>query len=169
MWGKRLFFIFPSFFGALWFVAVQDQIIGEREPRYYLVSFAFAFLAILVGYFVFKKIILRGVVFFGGLYLGFVLGAMIGIQNLLIEFGIGIVLGIISLILFIKVFDAALIVISSAIGSVFIFVVGQEFWNIPEFVLPFIFLIGLSFQFFINPKDSDKKSDKKSKSTKNEE
>lgn len=164
LWGKRLFFLFPSFIGALWFVALQDQIIGERQPRFYLVSFVVAFSTILVAYFVFKKVILRVAVFFSGLYLGFVAGALFGVENILIELGIGVVLGIVLLALFVKIFDLALVLVSAAIGSVVLFMASKEFWNVPDLIVPVLFVMGSSFQIFVlhdgrRKSDSDDKED----------
>lgn len=169
LWGKRLFFVFPSFMGAVWFVAIQDQIIGEQEPRFYLVSFFIVFCTILVAYFIFKKVLLKVAVFFCGLYLGFVFGAFFSVNNIIIELVLGIVLGIVLLFLFVKLFDIALISVSSAIGSLILFMVGHELWDIPEIVLPGVFVCGLGFQFLINGDGKSDSEDSKKKKSKSKE
>ena len=149
LWGKRLFFVFPSFMGAVWFVAIQDQVLGDQEPRFYLITFFIVFCTILVSYFIFKKVLLRVAIFFCGLYLGFVLGALFSINSIIIELVLGVILGIALLFLFIKLFDVALVIVSSAIGSIIIYMVGHELWNISQLVLPCILICGLGFQFYI--------------------
>lgn len=162
--GKSLFFIFPSLIGALWFVAVQDQLIQSAQPRFYLISFVVAFSAITVGYFVFKKVFLKVLVFFGGIYLGFVFSVMFGIQDVMTELIVGVVLGFILLFLFMKLFDLALVIISSAMGSVVVFMVGKEMWNLPEILVPGMFAAGVGFQLLVDGKKKKSgSSDNKSK------
>ena len=158
--GKNLFFIFPSLVGALWFVAVQDQLIEPTQPRFYLISFIVAFCAITVGYFVFKKVFLKVLVFFGGIYLGFALSVVFGINDVLTELIIGVVLGIVLLALFVRLFDLSLEIISSAMGSVIIYTAGSEMREIPEILIPGLFIIGVGVQMLL---DGDRKKDGRKK------
>lgn len=137
-------------------MAIQDQLIGERQPRFYLISFLVAFSAITVGYFVFKKVFLKVLVFFGGLYLGFALSVVFGVNDILIELGIGAVMGIILLFLFMKLFDVTLIIISSVVGSVLIYMTSKEIWDLPEILMPGIALIGAGVQLFLSNKGKPK-------------
>lgn len=164
--GKNLFFLFPSLVGSLWFVAIQDQLIGERQPRFYLISFLVAFSAIAVGYFVFKKVFLKVLVFFGGLYLGFAMSVVFGVNDILIELAIGAVMGLVLLFLFMKLFDVTLVIISSVVGSVLIYMTSREMWDLPEILMPGIAVIGIGTQLFIsgkgNSKDAKQSQDKSS-------